>query len=204
MSGGGSDLKLRPTKTREDLGSVTITTEQFSSLSKALDRNLAQTASDDIFRPTANMRRIKAEFYNKIRGMGIDINTLDVERIQKVIRAPELVTWWRNDEFRIWFQNAEEHRVRVRFLMDKHLDNIEDILNNDSGEYTVKDRLAAGKQLLDHNNAFLDEDKADRDQNKALAVSPEKLKQLAAEIIERRKLEEASKSRAIPAPKLPV
>lgn len=192
-------LGLRPTRTAKDV-------ESPMPIDKGLDKNLTTTVVDDIFRPTPEMRRVKAEFYNKVRGMGLDVNTVDVERIQSMVPGcTQLLSWWRNHEFISWFRNAEEHRVRVRCLLDKHLDNIENILTNVSGEYSVRDQLTAGKQLIDMNNVFVAEDKNGADAVAMLKASPEQIRQLAAEMLEKKRNEERKRlAKSMPAPLLPV
>ena len=107
----------------------------------------------DIFRPSKLMKQLKAEFYSQSRGRDLPA-ILDIEDVLKVIPDRRVRNWWENPSFCSWFMNGSEHVQKVDYLLARQLDNLEEIIEGDSELYSVKDKLAAGKQIMEYMKEF--------------------------------------------------
>jgi hypothetical protein len=196
--------KLKITKTAATLGDVSVAPQTADTVGSVSVN--APLVEDMVFRPTADMRKLKASFYMKTRGSSIDIAHIDVDQVHAYTPHERLRGWWRNPEFVAWFRNTDEHRSRVFFLLDQHLTNLQTILENVSGEYTVRDQLAAGKQVMELQSTYIAEDRYEKEEKAvALRASPDLVKQIAAKIIEEKKKREIDNGIVpVPRPSLPI
>ena len=112
-----------------------------------LDRELAAIG----YQPTPDMKKLKAELMAACVGKSTsEIRALSLSDIQGLgIISRKLTVLYQNPEFLKWFLNSGEMDVRVNYLLTRSLDNIEEIIDGDGELFSIKDKLAAQKQLLD-------------------------------------------------------
>jgi len=151
---------------------------------------------DVTFTPTRLQRRLRAEFYAKTRGILLDMQTLDIETVQRYVTHDLLHKYWGDVEFRIWFKNADEAASRIRYLTELQLDNIEKILMNEGDVYSVSAVMAAGKQLMELKRAYEDSLAFDGQGGKALPNDETTVKRLAQQMLEAKKQMDRVKERA--------
>ena len=146
---------------------------------------------DVAFIPTREQRKLKAMCYALAKSKRVDVTKgIELETAMDLVPSCRVLrTWWHNDLFVEWFQNANTYQQRIDYLIDLQLDNLEDIITNRDGQFSTRDQVAAGKQLAEYKKAFIDEDKATRPDNGA-----DMIKALAAKMLE------AKKAAAIAAP----
>ncbi len=151
---------------------------------------------DVSFTPTRLQRRLRAEFYAKTRGILLDMQTLDIETVQRYVTHDLLHKYWGDVEFRIWFKNADEAASRIRYLTELQLDNIEKILVNEGDVYSVSAVMSAGKQLMELKRAYEDSLAFDGQGGKSLPNDEVTVKRLAQQMLEAKKQMDRVKERA--------
>jgi hypothetical protein len=150
-------------------------------------------AAEVAFKPCRDQRMAKAAFYTAIKGLGIDIAHLDIDTVARYCSHAALYNWWELPGFKDWFRNAEIHKHKVRMLLDRQLELLEEIQENVDQLYSVKDVLAAGKQILEYKKAFEDDDKAG---SKDMASDEETVTRIASKMLEAKRLADKQKQLA--------
>jgi hypothetical protein len=179
--------KLMPTKNLDQILAERVTGNREVSV-KETPAEIVRD-SEICFKPSKEMRMVKATFYTCIKGLGIDISALDVDVVARYVAHNSLYNWWAVPGFKEWFKNAEVHKYKVRMLVDKQLELLEEIQDNPDQAYSVKDILAAGKQILEYKKAFEDEEK----DLQGKAADEETVKRIAARVLETKRLVEKRK-----------
>jgi hypothetical protein len=156
------------------------------TITRTSEDSPCSTTLPDIFTPSKEMRQVKAKFYSKIAGTNIDYSKLTIEEVSKHISHKGLSNWWTNSEFVSWFKNSVEYSQRINYLLARQLDNLEQIIEDDAEIYSVKDKISAGKQLMEFRQELIVEQEP-----KDKALSEDDKKQLveaaAARLLEKRK-----------------
>ena len=87
----------------------------------------------DTFRPTESQRKAKAAllaFLADPETMLFDLKSLTVDRAISLTGIPALRTWWNQPGFRAWFINKEESRQKIKYLTDKALEAVAQVLED--------------------------------------------------------------------------
>ena len=101
---------------------------------------LAKMIPDLFYQPNNNQQRLKAKFWTRFTpGPFInDFSKLTLEMVMKVTNSPSLKAWWQQPGFKEWFLNKEDEKEKLRYLFDKSLDTLEQILDNPEANVNAK------------------------------------------------------------------
>ncbi len=182
-----SDLKVKLTMTKNI---DALMKERNLGNEESSDESSDKSSSDEspsdsyIFKPSKDQRSHRAIFYVSIKGLGIDLSKLGVDLIDRYAPHACLRNWLELPGFLDWFKNAESHRYKVRMLLDKQLELLEEIQENREGIYSVRDILAAGKQILEYKKTFDDEEKDSKD----TSTDEDTVRRIAAKLLDAKRL----------------
>lgn len=183
--------KLFPTKNLEEL----LNERKLGQAKKAEETPTALVETSEVaFKPCKAQRELKVRFYTAIKGLGIDISTLDVDTVDRYCHSEALYNWWGLPGFKEWFCNAETHKHKVRLLLERQIELLEEIQENAEGLYSVKDVLAAGKQILEYKKAFDDDEKSTASE---VASDDDTIKRIAARMLEAKRLQKEKEPKQI-------
>jgi hypothetical protein len=115
---------------------------------KDINKILAAAQTDLVFSPTPDMRRIKAAFWSKVKDnpnlVGADSTLASV---QHTVNDKRLAKWWALPGFQAWFQNGEEYKERMEYLVELALDALEHVLTDPDANASAK--VSSAKLVLE-------------------------------------------------------
>lgn len=121
-------------------------------VNREIDKALATKAKPEIttevmFQPIPSQRKAKSLFFK--RCPVIPDNRLDISLplVREYVKDERVDLWWRVPGFVKWFISDESVASRLTDLMHLRLDAISEILEDESGLYSAKDKLSAGSEL---------------------------------------------------------
>ena len=140
----------------------------------------------DIFKPTKLQRKAKALLMSQIKAIPGSLELITCEQAIQMTGVKEIKRYWNNPEFYNWFLDTQSHLTRVNYLLHRQIDNLEEVIEDDAEIYTAKDKMTAGRHLLDIKKSFEkdDEDKAGMEDKLLKIVETVLLKQEEEEKIE--------------------
>lgn len=110
-----------------------------------------------LFSPTAPQQKVKARFWTRFRpGPYADPSNISESMALQVTGSASIRRWWSQPGFVEWFRNREEERERLKYLFNKSLDTLEEILGDPSANPTSK---INGIKLLAEMNGYLNKTK---------------------------------------------
>lgn len=99
-------------------------------------------ASDVLFSPSVPQAKVKARFWVRFTpGPFMGPSGITVEEAMRVTGCPTLKKWWGEKGFKEWFLNKEEERERIKYLFNKGLDAVEEILMDPAANPNAKANL---------------------------------------------------------------
>lgn len=129
-------MPKKPVKTKLDVADIPEVTEE-----------PAVKLEHGEFIPTRLQRKCKSLILSKIINAPEILETITKEEAIKYSGIKELNQWWQNELFVDWLQNNSTQLSRAHYLLSRHLDNLEEIIEDPECTYSAGVRLSAGKQL---------------------------------------------------------
>jgi hypothetical protein len=105
-------------------------------------RQTSQLAAKILFEPSSPQAKVKARFWTRFQaGPLADPSKVSLIDALETTGTPQLQKWWGLEGFREWFLNKDEERERLKYLFNKGLDTIEQILDNPEANANAKVNL---------------------------------------------------------------
>jgi hypothetical protein len=101
----------------------------------------------EYFRPTAKQRKLKQAFRAACKIMPNDRKEIVPDYVCSYVKSDDIRGWWGIPGFAAWFRRDEAIAERLQYLYHLRLDAIEEVLENDAGIYTARDKISAGAEL---------------------------------------------------------
>jgi hypothetical protein len=101
----------------------------------------------EYFRPTAKQRKLKQAFRAACKVMPNDRKEITPDYVCSYVKSDDIRDWWGIPGFAAWFRRDEAIAERLQYLYHLRLDAIEEVLENDAGIYTARDKISAGAEL---------------------------------------------------------
>lgn len=134
------------------------------------------TSDNEDFIPTRAQRKCKSLLISKLLQTPEALSVLTLDDAIKLTGIKPLRDWWKNELFVGWLTNSSSQAARAHYLLSRHLDNLEEIIEGD--EFDTRLKLAAGKQVQDMIVQA-------RDEGKRRALTEEEIERLAEKRIEK-------------------
>jgi len=88
---------------------------------------------NDTFRPTEAQRKAKAAFLASLADPAnalLDSRSINLATALKLTNTPTVRSWWDQPGFQNWFLNKEETKQKIKYLTDKALESVSQILDD--------------------------------------------------------------------------
>jgi hypothetical protein len=122
-----------------------------SELSKAVEvkksKRDTEIVSAESFKPVAIQRRVKNAFYSKCPVIPTNPSDITLDLVRSYVDDGRVELWWRVPGFISWFTTPEAIASRLNYAMQLRMDTIVEILEDDTGLFSAKDKLAAGAEI---------------------------------------------------------
>ena len=180
------------TKTGEH---VAIELAAFEELIDIPDRDLESLHPDEVqFQPTRRQKQARALLAIKARDKGLDLTSINAFTAVELTGIDLFKQWFTNEFFVEWVHREGDYAKRVDYLLSRHLDNLEEVIEDVTGELDIRTKMAAGEQLLKIRKSIADDEGSASTDNKA-----DLAKRIAAAMMDKRKIE-AKKQDSKPRP----
>ncbi len=110
---------------------------------------------NDTFRPTEAQKRAKAALMAALADPSntiLDARAINLGTALKLTNVPTVRSWWDQPGFQNWFLNKEETKQKIKYLTDKALESVTQILD-DPDPRTSSAKVAILKTLLQYEAA---------------------------------------------------
>ena len=102
-------------------------------------QDLKSLQSQVIFTPTSVMSRVKAQFWTRFEpGPLASVDNITLAIAKEVTKSATIKKWWSQPGFPEWFSNRQEEKERLKYLFNKSLDSLEQILDNPDANPNAK------------------------------------------------------------------
>jgi len=147
------------------------------------------------FQPTRRQKQARALLSIRAKEQGIALQAVTASTAVELTGIELFNQWFTNEFFIEWVRREGDYAKRVAYLLARHLDNLEEIIEDCTGDLDLRAKLAAGDQLLKIRKSLADDESADTQVDKASLA-----KRIASVMLEKKKLE-AAKTDSTPKPK---
>lgn len=147
------------------------------------------------FQPTRRQKQARALLSIRAKERGIALQAVTASTAVELTGIDLFNQWFTNEFFIEWVRREGDYAKRVDYLLARHLDNLEEVIEDCTGELDLRAKLAAGDQLLKIRKSLADDESADTQVDKASLA-----KRIASVMLEKKKLE-AAKTDSKPRPK---
>jgi hypothetical protein len=137
------------------------------------------------FHPTKRQKQARALLAIKARDKGIALSSINAYTAVELTGIDLFKQWFTNELFVEWVHREGDYAKRVDYLLSRHLDNLEEVIEDSTGELDLRTKMAAGEQLLKIRKSIADDEGAASTDNKA-----DLAKRIAAAMMDKKKLEE--------------
>jgi hypothetical protein len=180
------------TKTGEQ---IAIELAPFEDEIDASDHCTESVHPDEVqFHPTKRQKQARALLAIKARDKGIALSSINAYTAVELTGIDLFKQWFTNEFFVEWVHREGDYAKRVDYLLSRHLDNLEEVIEDSTGELDLRTKMAAGEQLLKIRKSIADDEGAASTDNKA-----DLAKRIAAAVMDKRKIE-AKKQDSKPRP----
>lgn len=116
-------------------------------------KKVSSLAEQIIFTPSTPQAKVKAKFWTRFQpGPLADPENITMTLALEITNSAALRKWWSQDGFQEWFLNKEEEKERLKYLFNKGLDTMEDILDNPDANANAKANII---KMLAEMNGYL-------------------------------------------------
>lgn len=116
--------------------------ESSENLPEKKQQEIKTLSKQFIFEPTKAQAKLKAKFWTRFQpGPMQSSDNITLSVAMDVTSNTSLEKYWREPGFRDWFLNNQEERERLRYLFNKSLDAVENILDNPEANANAKANL---------------------------------------------------------------
>ena len=132
---------------------INSTIDEVNEIKEISPRQMAEVTDKVIFEPTSTQAKLKAKFWTRFQpGPLVNTGTLTLAKAAEITGSTQLKKWWYIPGFLEWFMNKEEERERLKYLFNKGLDTIENILDNPEANANAKANII---KMLAEMNGYL-------------------------------------------------
>ena len=110
---------------------------------------------NDTFRPTESQKKAKAALMAALADPGctiLDVRSINLATALKLTGITTLRGWWNQPGFQGWFLNKEETKQKIKYLTDRALDAVNQVLD-DPDPRSSSAKVTILKILLQHETA---------------------------------------------------
>ena len=174
---------------------VAIELAPFEDLIDTPDNCTDSVDPDEVqFRPTKRQKQARALLAVKARDKGVALSSINAYTAVELTGIDLFKQWFTNEFFVEWVHREGDYAKRVDYLLSRHLDNLEEVIEDSTGELDLRAKMAAGDQLLKIRKSLEDDSStANKDDKGDLA------KRIAIAMMDKKKLE-AKKQDSKPRP----
>jgi len=147
------------------------------------------------FQPTRRQKQARALLSIRAKERGIALQAVTASTAVELTGIDLFNQWFSNEFFIEWVRREGDYAKRVDYLLARHLDNLEEVIEDCTGELDLRAKLAAGDQLLKIRKSLADDESADTQVDKASLA-----KRIATVMLEKKRIETA-KTDSKPKPK---
>ena len=116
-------------------------------------RQINKLSKDVLFEPSSVQQKAKARFWSRFQsGPLANPSMVSLTEALATTNIPQLKKWWDDKQFVEWFLNKDEERERIKFLFNKGLDTMENILDNPEANANAKANII---KMLAEMNGYL-------------------------------------------------
>ena len=126
--------------------------QKSKSVTVKKQKEISKLADTVIFSPSSSQAKVKARFWTRYQTGPLAASSLSITEIQRITGSSSIPKWWAEPGFPEWFLNKDEERERLRYLFNRGLDTMEEILCNPEANANAKANII---KMLAEMNGYL-------------------------------------------------